>query len=99
MAAYAAAQKSRASSVGSGEVIIRWVSRIPVRHRPDSSARPLPGATCRLTPAGRSTFAHHPLLASPTHQAGTDTLASPDRAEAARDGNGLEPLWPRMYRT
>ena len=31
MAAYAAAQKSRASSVGSGEVIIRWVSRIPVR--------------------------------------------------------------------
>jgi len=31
MAAYAAAQKSVTSSAGSGEVAIRWVSRIPVR--------------------------------------------------------------------
>jgi hypothetical protein len=29
MAAYAADQKSVTSSVGSGDVIIRWVSRIP----------------------------------------------------------------------
>ena len=31
MAAYAADQKSVTSSVGSGDVTIRWVSRIPVR--------------------------------------------------------------------
>src|SRR6266566_6396888 len=36
MAAYPAAQKSRVSSVGTGEVAIRWVSRIPVRPDPVS---------------------------------------------------------------
>jgi hypothetical protein len=31
MAAYAAAQKSLTSGTGSGDVAIRWVSRMPVR--------------------------------------------------------------------
>ena len=52
MAAYAAAQNSRASSVGSGEVIIRWVSRIPAGKGRRAPGAQINGHGCALGPHG-----------------------------------------------
>jgi len=52
MAAYAAAQKSVTSSVGSGDVAIRWVSRIPVRPDVVSVRQAVPEPPSQPNPPG-----------------------------------------------
>ena len=69
MAAYAAAQKSRASSVGTGEVIIRWVSRMPVRPDPVSVRHAVPEPPSQPNPPGITKWLWHPLRMSGKREA------------------------------